>query len=878
MKSDKKSHYVVGADFVSTEDGTGMVHIAPAFGEDDMNVGKKHDLPVLMTVEETGKFKKEIHPWAGVFVKAADKSIIEELDSRNLMFFSDNNGIKHEYPFCWRCSTPLLYYAKESWFIKMSSLRKDLIENNKKINWVPSHLKEGRFGEWIKEVKDWALSRERYWATPLPIWECEKCHDHQIVGAIDDLEKLSAGNKNNFFLMRHGHSENNQKKIVSCYPEAQNYGLTPDGEKKTRASAEKLKKYLVQKKLGPIDVIFSSDLERTRHTAKIVKEVTGFAGEIIFDERLREVHLGAFNNKPHKEFQAQFANIYERFENKVDGAENWQDVKKRMMEFLREINGKYSGKNILIVSHGDPVWILSGALEHLGRKEQLEHLYPQNADWRKVELKNFPYNEDGALDLHRPYIDEIKIKCKKCGGTSKRVKDVIDVWFDSGAMPYAQVHWPFDKKQKLNYPAEFIAEGIDQTRGWFYTLLAIGTLLGKKSPYKNVVSYGHVLDKDGQKMSKSKGNVVNPWDAIQKFGSDGVRWYFYVVNSAGEPKRFDDREVMDHIRKFILLYYNTFKFLGMHISGKINLSSAPEAEDPLDKWVISRLNSLKFAVAKSMDAYDATTSARKMEDFIEDLSVWYLRRSRKRLSQPKDKKDKEAAQKTLAYVLLETSKISAPFVPFFAEEIYQSLKKIVSGYRFEESVHMELFPKAGKSSEKIEHQMKLVRDLVTMGHRLRAEAQIKVRQPLNTFYIISKTDLGPEMFSILADELNVKKIEKKDPQGLNIKRSSEGGVSVALDIEITPALREEGMIRDLMRNIQEARKELSLSPKDKAISSITSEDSPAGHAIMDIIVRNAVKIKKDAILSELKTGVKDEKLKLEKEFQIEGVKILITLR
>jgi len=872
----KKAHYVVGADFVSTEDGTGIVHIAPAFGEDDMNIGKKYDLPVVMTVEESGKFKKEITPWAGIWVKKVDPSIIEELQGRGLMFFSDPAGIKHEYPFCWRCQSPLLYYAKDSWFIKMSALRKQLMDNNAKVNWVPAHLKEGRFGEWLREVKDWALSRERYWATPLPVWECGKCDNKEAVGSIDELEKKRYRAKNRFIIIRHGYSEGNHTGVLSCYPEKHFFKLMPEGEKKLKMSLIKLRLFLKKEKAGPVRAIYASDLTRTRQTAEMAKDILGADVPIHFDERLREVHVGSFNNRPHKEYMDFFGNIKERFSKKPDGGETWNDVKRRMMDFIRAVDGAHKGETIIVVSHGDPIWILDGALHHCSEDEQLAWSYPKTGSWRELDIKNYPYDDDGNLDVHRPYIDEIALKCSKCGGKMQRVRDVIDVWFDSGAMPFAQTHWPFEKKKQLQYPSQFIAEGIDQTRGWFYTLLAIGTLMGRSAPYKTVISYGHVLDKEGKKMSKSKGNIVDPWDAITKFGSDGVRWYFYVVNQAGEPKRFDEKEVMEHVRKFLLLWQNTSKFLGLYTGKKIILRSALSPKNLLDKWIISRLNGTGKEVQKQMNAYDSTAAARRIEEFVDDCSVWYVRRSRKRFQQPKNAKDKAAAQETLAFVLFSLAKMCAPFVPFFSEEMYQQLKKIVSAKQLKESVHLERFPVFGVQDKKLEEAMKKARDIVALGHRLRAGAKIKVRQPLRALYIKGSSPLSQELAEIIADELNVKEVRGGDIPA-SCATLTEGGVELGLDIAISEELWGEGVVREIVRNIQDARKKMSLRSKDIIAVSLACPDTDEGRKILAVVRSYAATLKKEALITSLRVGVVEGAVRHQKIFVLENTEVTLAI-
>ena len=564
IKPNKPAYRVIAGDFVTTEEGTGIVHIAPAFGEDDMRVGKENNLPVLMPVDAEGKFKKEITPWVGMAVKNANDNdanplIIEDLEKRNLLFSTEI--YEHDYPFCWRCNSPLIYFAKNSWFIKMTKVKKQLLKNNEKINWIPKHIKKGRFGEWLNEIKDWNLTRERYWGAPLPVWKCKKCGKIKVIGSVEELEKLS-------------------------------------------------------------------------------------------NEKIQ--------------------------------------------------------------------------------------------------------------DLHRPYIDKVVFKCE-CGGEMKRVVEVIDCWFDSGAMPFAQQHYPFENKEKidkgLSFPADFICEGMDQTRGWFYTLLAISTLLELDPAYKNVISFGLVLDANGQKMSKSKGNIVKPQEVIDKFGVDCARFYFYTINQVGEPKKFDMKEIQDLSRKFFGTLQNSYAFFEIYAENsqqpiaplallrnemRAGNSQQPISQNLLDEWIISCLNNLNFQVVKNLDSYNIMNAARLLENFIDDLSNWYIRRSRRRFQKPKDEKEKNEAVETLGYVFLKLTKLLAPFTPFISEKIYRNIQ--VSNSKFQilptdrqvpNSVHLCDWPKVDENliDEKLEERMKKVREITTEALAQRAIIGIKVRQPLNELRI-----------------------------------------------------------------------------------------------------------------------------------------------
>ncbi len=636
-KLNKRAHFLVAGDFVSTKEGTGLVHIAPAFGEDDMEVGKKNNLPVILNVDESGKFKKEVVPWAGKLVKDkdADKDkdvdslIIDDLGKKKPTAIFDIYYYEHEYPFCWRCDSPLLYYAKQSWFIKVTAVKKELIENNKKINWVPSYLKDGRFGEWLKEVKDWNLSRERYWGTPLPIWQCQKCNETIFIGSIKELGNIK--------------------------------------------------------------------------------------------------------------------------------------------------------------------------------------------------------------DIHRPHIDKVVLDCK-CGGKMKRVPEVIDCWFDSGSMPFAQWHYPFDNKNYIDkgefFPADFISEGVDQTRGWFYTLLVISTLLGFKSPYKNVISVGIVLDAKGHKMSKSKGNIIKPEEIINKYGVDVARFYFYTINQVGEPKCFDFKDIQSLYRRFFDTLINTQNFFDTYTNKKFKPKKEFKSTNLLDKWIISSLETLNFQVVEKMEKYDVVGSARLFENFVDDLSNWYVRRSRKRFRE----ESKDAFQ-TLHRVLLKLAKLLSPFCPFTAEYLYKNLNNKKG------SVHLTDYPLSdGKLiNNKLERKMEKVREIVTLALAERAKSGIKVRQPLNELQITSR-DLQKEkeLLELIKEEVNVKKITfgrilkvRKD-----VKITSKV-LKVKLDTKITLELKEEGTVRELIRNIQRQRKDTGLKPKDKIMVEYSGPDKETFEKNKESILKQA---------------------------------------
>ncbi len=833
-KSDIKNsrpYRVIAADFVSVEEGTGLVHIAPAFGEEDMEVSKKEKLPLVMNVGPDGRFKFsaieiEAEPFFGkiqnIFVKDADKIIFEELKARGLLYWGDIEGIEHEYPFCWRCDTPLLYYAYKSWFVRMSKLKDKLIANNKKINWIPAHLKEGRFGEWLKEVKDWAFSRDRYWGTPLPIWRCEKCKKIDVIGSISELNQR-AYQPNRFFILRHGESDHILKNYIAGWPEPPSMisHLTKKGEKQIIAAAKALSK-------KKIDLIVSSDLTRMKETVAILKKYLKKA-EVKYDPRLRELNTGVFNYQPIPSYHRFFKNKLDRFYIAPAGAETLTQAQMRYFSLWYELNRKYRGKRILIVGHGDPLWVLEGKLKGLEPKQILNSEYIDLGQWREIARNDLPYNEEGEIDLHRPYIDEIKIFCRKCKGKMHRVKEVADVWFDSGAMPFAQWHYPFENKEKIekkvSFPADYISEAVDQTRGWFYTLLAVSTALGYNTPpYLNVISLGHILDEKGEKMSKSKGNVVDPWLMLKKYGADSLRWYFYTINPPGEPKKFSEHD-LSKVHQELLVLMNVLKFFLIYAPQKIELGKIGNSKlSLLDKWIIARLYQTEKAATSELEKYEVGQAARKIAAFIDDLSRWYVRRSRRRFQKPESKKELYLASAVLAKVLLDLSKLLAPFTPFIAEEIWRNVRKhLKKADLYSESVHLANWPMPKVISAKnsaILTKMQQVRELASLGLKIRQKSGIKVRQPLEKLTILKKRNLvrlEEEFLDILSQELNIKKIEFSSvlPEGDQILKDEAAGWKVALDTKITADLKEEGELRELVRNIQELRHSLGLNPKDR---------------------------------------------------------------
>ena len=670
----RASHKVYEANFVTAEDGTGIVHTAVMYGADDFELGSAVGLPKVHTVDEKGNFTKIVSELVGLPAKDVDTDIeiLKLLKERNTLF--KKHTYEHEYPFCWRCKHAVLYYAIESYVVRITKLKEQLIENNKQINWVPEHIKEGRFGEWLNEVKDWNFSRNRFWGTPLPIWTCAECESSKVVGSFDELREKA----------------NNLERV---YPE----------EKK-----------------------------RTKD--------------------------GSFR--------------------------------------------------------GDP---------------------------------------------HRPFIDKVTISCD-CGQDMERVPYVADVWFDSGSMPFAQWHYPFENKEVVDsgdqFPADYICEAIDQTRGWFYTLLAVSTLLGyKHPPYKNVISLGLILDMNGQKMSKSKGNIVDPWEQSEKHGMDAIRWFFYTVNAPGEMKMYDEKELRAHAQRFLFTLHNSLRFLSLASGGK-KVAPKKSTTHVLDSWVYARLNQVTIEVVDMLDTYDVTRAARTLEDFVDDLSNWYIRRSRDRFN------DSTVALGHLSFVLHETAKLIAPFVPFTAEYLWQELGA-------KGSVHLNMYPIGDKKAakESLLKEMSSARVISSLGQKMRRDAGIKVRQPLSTLYV-DGVKLSKDTQKVIAEELNVHRVTLATPANALVNET-EGEITTHLDTSLTADLKAEGFAREILRQVQVERRNKGLEQSKKASAHIS-----APNILLDILT----KYKKE-IESKTNSSLTLEKRSLSSayEFVLDEMKVQIKI-
>jgi isoleucyl-tRNA synthetase len=809
IKNLENAYKVYAADFVTTTDGTGIVHTAVMYGQDDFELGNQVGLPKMHLVTEQGTFVDGMDQFSGRNVKeeidgkpTLDIDVIKYLQEHNTFFAKEK--YEHSYPHCWRCKTPLIYYARDSWYINMQSVKQKLIDENKDINWEPEHVREGRFGEWLNDVKDWAISRERYWGTPLPVWQAED-GEQMFVGSFDDIKQNVKKSGNQYFVMRHGEADHNVASIANSSNDNPSY-LTELGKKQAKDSAQKLQDKNITK-------IYHSPLLRGKETAEIVARELGITPEnVIEDDRLREYNYGDLEGKDFNEFRKWRDTVAQNLytDKNSESGESYYDVKRRIGDLWYEVENKDSNENILFVAHGALLEVAPAIAEAASLDRAIEIFKESKnhgtGDVTKIDFVPLPHNENFELDPHRPYIDDVVLE--KDGKEFYRVKEVMDVWFDSGCMPFAQEHYM--GTGSFPYPADFICEGMDQTRGWFYTLHAIGNLLGKGKAYKNVIALGLVNDENGQKMSKSRGNTVNPWDAMNEFGVDTVRMWLYSVNAPGESKNFDPKTIIETQRKVFGLLDNSVKFYEMYANE--TKASPKDSSNVLDRWILAKLDELIADCTSPLDKYQLLEPTRAIRDFIADLSQWYIRRSRDRFKT--DGEDKQFALATTQHVLLTLSRLLAPFTPFFAEDIYSRV-----GGKLE-SVHLESWPKVRSqglftklfskdSTTDVLEDMKLTRDVISQALELRASSTIKVRQPLGTLTITK--ELGKDYIELVKDEVNVKEVIV--------------GEELYLDTTITSALKTEGDARELIRVIQSMRKKAGLNAEDEINLSIDTSDS-----------------------------------------------------
>jgi isoleucyl-tRNA synthetase len=819
------------ADYVELgEEGTGAVHIAPAYGDDDMQLAKAHEIPIIHHVDNSGHFLPWVTDFAGRLVKPKDDDtagidhkdtdieILKALQAAQKIFKKEN--ITHSYPHCWRCDTPLLNYATTSWFVNVPKIKDELIAANNAVHWVPEHVGQNRFGKWLEGARDWAVSRQRYWGAPLPIWKNPTTGDYKVFGSLAELQSYLPKRGNTYFVMRHAEAVSNVAGVINSVA-VDTDTLTDLGRSQSASVAEQVREFGITK-------IVHTGMNRTRETAEIIAHALGLPSEaVVADVRMTEYKVGpAYEGKTWEEFNTNFANEEEKFTKSIPGVEDRYDLIKRVGEFLYDFDARHTDERVLVIGHASSVFALQCVAEGADHERVLELKkagYFKNTELRPLTFTPVPHNDTYALDYHRPYIDVIEL-FDEDGTKLVRVPDVFDCWFESGSMPYGQHHYMGEDRERFEatcFPANFIAEGLDQTRGWFYSLIVLGTALFGKSPYENVIVNGLALAEDGKKMSKSLRNYPDPVELVDRLGADSMRYYLLTSPIIrAEDLNFSEKEVAELQRKNIGRLHNVLAMYEMYADGT---EAHAHSANVLDRWIVSRLNQLITESTAGYKAYELDRATRGIADFIDDVSVWYLRRSRERLKSD-DVEDKALALATLRFVLRELAKVMAPAMPFYAEYLYRAVRTEGEA----ESVHLTAWPEAGEVSPEIMLDMSVARTIVTKALEARTKANIKVRQPIALLKI--PTVLGPDFAAIVCDEVNVKVITTDE---------SLANSDVWLDTNLTPELIAEGAVREVMRAVQDMRKEAGLMPADDIALSIDTNEAGQATIAMhhDLLLR-----------------------------------------